>query len=632
MANAINKVKLKLQGLALRNSNANYLNKDLYRMLYEEELYIMAYETIKRNGGIMTRGTAWHNIDGVNMAKVKAIISKLRDGSFKPRPCRRSYIKKPNGKLRPLGLPDYEEKLIQQCVSRILECIYDSPRQPTFSDKSHGFRKGRCCHSALKQMHETFRTPTWIIKADIKGFFDNVDHHVLISLLRKRIKDERFIQLIWKFLRAGYVEDGKFVKTMKGTPQGGVASPILSNIYLHEFDEFVEKLTSNNETKMVSSKKYRMIQSRAYQARKMAKKSERYSERWKYYMEKNNKWRKIQMELPSKEPQNPNGFIIQYVRYADDWVIGIKGTYQQAKLVFTESQKFFKEELCLEWNTTKSKLVKSNEELHEFLGVHLQFCKSTRSVRKKFVKYGDAKSALQRVTTKNTLRFKLPKQKVLSKLKAKGYLNKAWKPAHKGNLQNLDDYGIALHYQSVIRGIENYYLFVDNIEALRHVHYLLAMSFVCTLCRKYQCRRTKIFKKLGKELTVHRQDGKKSVSILTSSPLRRDVRNFKTGVQLEDWGRIFFKGRSDTASWLREKNCCICTSTDRIQMHHVKHIKRRGVKYVGFDKLMGRINRKQIPVCHKCHVSIHNGSYDGLDLKRLADEVSVRLGIVKYKE
>ena len=199
-------------------------------------------------------------------------------------------------------------------------------------------------------------------------------------------------------------------------------------------------------------------------------------------------------------------------------------------------------------------------------------------------------------------------------------------------MQNLDDYGIALHYQSVIRGIENYYLFVDNIGALRHVHYLLAMSFVYTLCRKYQCRRTKIFKKLGKELTVYRQDGKKSVSILTSSPLRRDVRNFKTGIQLEDWGRIFFKGRSDTASWLREKNCCICGSTDRIQMHHVKHIKRRGVKYVGFDKLMGRINRKQIPVCHKFHVSIHNGSYDGLDLKRLAEEVSVRLGIVKYKE
>ena len=172
MANAINKVKLKLQGLALRNRSPNYVNRDLYRMLYEEELFIMAYETIKSNDGITTKGVAADNIDGISMVKIRNIISQLRNGIFKPRPCRRTYILKPNGKKRPLGLPDYEEKLVQQCVTRILECIYDSPVEPTFSDKSHGFRKGRCCHSALKQMHYPFQGTAWIIKADVKAFFD----------------------------------------------------------------------------------------------------------------------------------------------------------------------------------------------------------------------------------------------------------------------------------------------------------------------------------------------------------------------------------------------------------------------------------------------------------------------------
>ncbi len=172
MVNAINKVKMKLDGLAKRNRNSNYVNKDLYRMLYNEEMFIMAYESIRPNAGLSTKGSAKTSVDGITMPKIGKIINQLRNGSFNPRPCRRSYILKPNGGVRPLGLPDFEEKLVQQCVTRILECIYDNPYKPTFINESHGFRQGRSCHTALKMMKEHFSGVNYVIKADIKGFFD----------------------------------------------------------------------------------------------------------------------------------------------------------------------------------------------------------------------------------------------------------------------------------------------------------------------------------------------------------------------------------------------------------------------------------------------------------------------------
>ena len=226
-----------LNSLEAKAKEENYQYKRLYRNLYNSEFYLQAYQNIYANEGNMTAGTDGKTIDGMSMERIEKLINSLKDHSYRPNPARRTYIKKKNGKLRPLGIPSFNDKLVQEVVRMILESIYE----PTFSNRSHGFRPNRSCHTALQQIKANFMGVKWFIEGDITSFFDNIDHSVLVNILRKRIHDEYFIALIWKFLKAGYVEDWKYNRTYSGTPQGSIISPILSNIYLNEFDKFMER-------------------------------------------------------------------------------------------------------------------------------------------------------------------------------------------------------------------------------------------------------------------------------------------------------------------------------------------------------------------------------------------------------
>ena len=186
----------------------------------------------------MTAGTDGKTIDAMSMERIDRLIVTLRDESYQPKPSRRTYIPKKSGRLRPLGIPSIDDKLVQEVVRMLLESIYDG----SFEDTSHGFRPNRSCHTALRMIQNRFTRCKWFVEGDIKGFFDNIDHNVMIDILRKRITDERFLRLIRKFLKAGNMEDNRMHQSYSGTPQGGIISPILANIYLDQFDKYMASL------------------------------------------------------------------------------------------------------------------------------------------------------------------------------------------------------------------------------------------------------------------------------------------------------------------------------------------------------------------------------------------------------
>ena len=232
--------------LSKQAQDKSYQFERLYRILCNPDMYVKAYSNIYSNNGSSTHGTDSETADGFSEEKVERIIAALKDESYQAKPVRRTYIPKKNGKTRPLGIPNFYDRLLQEVCRMILEAIYE----PIFSASSHGFRPNKSCHTALKQVKHTFRGANWFIEGDIKGCFDNIDHQILINLLRKRIKDERFIRLIWKFLKAGYIDNWKYHNTYSGTPQGGIISPILANVYMSELDDYVENELKHNLTRL----------------------------------------------------------------------------------------------------------------------------------------------------------------------------------------------------------------------------------------------------------------------------------------------------------------------------------------------------------------------------------------------
>ena len=213
-----------------------------YRLLYNPNLYLRAYSRLYSNQGAMTEGATAETVDGISLAKIDRLIDALRYERFRWTPVRRVNIPKPNGKTRALGIPTWTDKLLQEVIRMILEAYYE----PQFSDRSHGFRPHRGCRTALSNVVNYWSGVRWFVEGDIKGCFDNIDHEVLLSVLGEKLHDNRFLRLLKHLLKAGYVEDWKYDRTLSGTPQGSVVSPILANIYLDRLDRLVENVLDSS--------------------------------------------------------------------------------------------------------------------------------------------------------------------------------------------------------------------------------------------------------------------------------------------------------------------------------------------------------------------------------------------------
>jgi group II intron reverse transcriptase/maturase len=331
----------------------------VYRLLFQRDLYLMAYGKIYRNAGATTRGSTAETVDEMSLQKIDTIIEALRSERYRWTPTRRVYIEKKNStKKRPLSMPTWSDKLLQEVIRLILESYFE----PTFSNSSHGFRPERGCHTALRQIDDTWHGVNWFIEGDIKACFDSLSHEMLLATLAEHIHDGRFLRLIRELLQAGYLEEWTYHTPLSGAPQGGIVSPILSNIYLSKLDTYVENVLIPMYTKGARRKKNREYDNLLCLAYRLRKRGQ-YTEAAKA--------RKAAQKLPSVDLNDANYRRLKYVRYADDWLLGLIGTKEDAEQIKEQVKDYLHEELQLDLSDEKTLMTHARTEAARFLSYQI---------------------------------------------------------------------------------------------------------------------------------------------------------------------------------------------------------------------------------------------------------------------
>ena len=353
--------------LAGHSNEPEYKYERLYRILFNEQMFFVAYQRMYAKPGNMTPGTDGKTEDEMSIDRINKLIESIKDETYSPNPAKRTYIPKKNGKMRPLGIPSFEDKLVQEVVRMVLEAIYEGH----FECTSHGFRPNRSCHTALKSLQNNFNGAKWFIEGDIKGFFDNIDHNVLIEIMKGRIADDRFLRLIRKFLNAGYMEEWQFNKTYSGTPQGGIISPIWANIYLDKFDKYMDEYANkfNKGTVRSRNKGICKLNSRVHYLKRRINEVEDVNVRTRMVEELHEK-QKLILTMPSGNDMDVNFRRLKYVRYADDFLIGVIGTKNECETIKADITKFMQEKLRLEMSQEKT-LITNAQDSAKFLGYEI---------------------------------------------------------------------------------------------------------------------------------------------------------------------------------------------------------------------------------------------------------------------
>jgi len=476
-----------LSRLEKQSQNKDFRFDRIYRIMCNPDLYIKAYSNIYANKGSSTSGTDDVTADGFSVDRINLIIQALKDESYLAGAVRRVYIPKKNGKTRPLGIPNFDDRLVQEVCRMILETIYE----PIFSKSSHGFRPKRSCHTALIEVSRTFKGVNWFIEGDIKGCFDNIDHQTLISILRKRIDDERFIRLIWKFLRAGYLDDFKSHNTFSGTPQGGIVSPILANIYLNELDAFVLEslkfnLTSSNVGDRIQNKvanpEYKRLDGKMTRLSRKIASCDRGNEIQRdmliaKYKDLRGQRNKVNYGLGLGSYRN-----LFYVRYADDFIIGIHGSKKDCQDIKIALSDFLRNTLKLELTEEKT-LITNSTDSARFLNYEIQVRDNS--------KFFERKDGVKLRAGHRGITLKIPKEVMLSYIRKKDIVQdinaKQWQGIARPYLLRQSDLEIISTYNAEIRGLYNYYALAENVSSrMNKIGYVMEYSCLKTLAGKHK--------------------------------------------------------------------------------------------------------------------------------------------------
>ena len=572
----------------------------IYPKLYKRDLYIGAYNKIYRNDGAMTIGIDPDDtIDGMNLGLIDGIIAKMRSEQYRFKGTRKVRIRKAKGGYRTISIPTFTDKLVQECIRVLLESYYE----PKFSTHSHGFRPHRGCHTALEEVKWDFRGTKWFIEGDIKGCFDNIDHDILMEILGRDIKDGRFLGLIRKMLVKGAAEEWYDGRNHSGTPQGGVLSPLLANIYLNELDQYIE---------MVLMPKWnfgkRRKQNRAYkrlrEARVRAIQAGRMTEAEAIL--------KTMQQLPSQEPNDPCLRRLKYVRYADDFIIGFTGSKAEAREIKEDIKQFLGSYLKIELSDEKTLITHATSEKARFLGYDICVNRPGTKMTRNTLGY-------RKRSVNGKVRLEIPREKINQYKRP--YLAKG-KGLPLNRLLDHSVFHILDEYQTRYRGLVNYYQYAVNLRNMVAVKHAMEWSLTATLSKKLRISIRKVYRRF------------QGVKVVQGRPYKvlKEVIRTRNGEKSRLWGGIPLRYRREFdqpivdekphEKWVRPTDlvarmtadtCEMCGTTGDCEVHHVRKLSDLISKWKGrrdkplWVKNMISIRRKTLIVCKSCHQDIHNG-------------------------
>lgn len=581
----------------------------LFRLMADPYLWVQAYINIYPNKGAVTPGVNGTSLDGMSYKRICNLILAVKNGEYHFSPARRVQIPKSNGKSRPLGIPEGNDKIVQEVIRMILEKIYE----PIFSNNSHGFRHGRSCHTALTQVREKWTGMKWIINMDIKGYFDNIDHEILMALLEKYIDDKRFLTLIRFMLKAGYMEDWKFIESYSGSPQGNHASPILANIYLHELDEFMGNMktsfwkgkqrTLNPEYHNLSNK----IQRRMQRIDNQKKKGNTVLvEDLKREIMDLKREREL---LPSALPMDANYRRMEYIRYADDFLIGIIGTKEEAKAVMQKITQFLREYLHLKIAEEKSGVIHASEGTR-FLGYDIRTYTSKRTVKVcNHGRHTTMRSARER------MQLHIPPEKLEKFCKEKGYgTYHGYKARHRTRLTNNSEAEIVTMYNGELRGLANYYSLATNAKRdLGMLYGIWQTSLIKTLAAKRKSTVTKVahsLKRGNKMILVIPNERKEHVIKLFKLEDMKDKVNTYNTVDVPPMSWEITYHRSELIQRLNARKCEYCGKMKNVtfEVHHKRKLSDIKEQKHKWQRIMIARRRKTLVLCEDCHHKLHTGT------------------------
>lgn len=569
----------------------------VYRQLWNENLFLSAYSRLYANKGAMTQGVTNETVDGMSLGKIHHIMEELKTETYRWKPVRRHYIPRLGKGKRPLGIPTWSDKLVEEVIRIMLEAYYE----PIFSQHSHGYRQGRGCHTALQDIVSNWTGTVWFIEGDIKGCFDNINHNLLMTILEKRIKDQRLLRLIRHRLESGMMEDWQYQGTYSGTPQGGVLSPLLANIYLHELDEYIANELQPEWNKGKTRKnnpKYRAI---VFQRRRAKECGD---------IRRFNELTQEMRQYPSQDMHDPHFRRLKFVRYADDFLLGFIGTKTEAESILQQIEHFLNTKLHLEVSPEKSRIIHAKSDVATFLGYGLRVY---TNITDRIV--NNRRSANGRIT------LQLPPNYV--ETKSREWQEKG-KPRIDGKALHYSVEEVFSYYQMRYRGIVNYYQYAVDVHELARLKYAMEQSLTHTLSAKLKISVNKVYRRYSThktvdgyrykvlQSTVYDEEKDKTYSFTWGGiPLKR--RTF-VREELKDVVERGYQGSSELVSRLLAHRCELCgKETDNLEGHHLHRLKDLHKKYKArampyWAMVMVQRQRKTLFVCVDCHHKIHSKS------------------------